>query len=490
MLFNSLDYLVFFPLVLLIYFVLPKKIRYLWLLAASYYFYACWNAKYALLLLTSTAVTYLSGLLVASAQSRQKTGEKKLWVALSLVINLGILAVFKYAGFAAQNLNALFAALGSGARVSAPDVLLPVGISFYTFQALSYTLDVYRGNLPAEKNFFVYALYVSFFPQLVAGPIERSTNLLPQMKKPHSFDADNARRGLLIMAWGLFMKMVVADNLSPLVTAVYGDFAARAGSEIALATVLFAFQIYCDFAGYSLIAVGSARVLGVELMRNFDRPYLAASVRDFWRRWHISLTSWFTDYLYIPLGGNRKGKARKALNVMIVFFVSGLWHGARWTYVLWGLLSGLMIVLGEATLPARQALCAKCGLKENGAPRRWGGRLVTFALVCVSWVFFRAQTVPDAFSMLGRVFGAFDGAALGRWVGAWGLQTQLVVALGLAALFAVDGAGFRGKDVAAWLQARPLPVRWAVYLLLVFALIVFGAYGNSYASTQFLYFQF
>ena len=490
MLFNSLNYLVFFPIVLLFYFVLPKKVRYLWLLAASYYFYACWNAKYALLLLFSTGVTYLSGLLIASARKRGKKTEMKLWVAGSFVINLGILAVFKYSGFVAENVNALMKALGSSARMGAPDVLLPVGISFYTFQALSYTADVYRGALAEEKNFFMYALYVSFFPQLVAGPIERSTNLLPQIKQPHSFDVQRARRGLLLMAWGLFMKMVVADNLAPLVTEVYTNFAAHSGSEIALATVLFAFQIYCDFAGYSTIAIGSACVLGVDLMRNFNQPYTAASVRDFWRRWHISLTTWFTDYLYIPLGGNRRGKARKALNVMIVFLVSGLWHGANWTYVLWGALNGLLIVLGEWTLSARSGLWKGLHVNPDGAVRRNIGRICTFAMICLTWVFFRAQTVSDAFAMLSRVFGSFDWNAMTAWVSGWGLQTQLVSLISLLVLAAADALMARGVDVPDKLQATAFPVRWAIYLALVFVIIVFGAYGNSYTATQFIYFQF
>lgn len=490
MLFNSLNYLVFFPIVLLIYFVLPKKARYLWLLAASYYFYACWNAKYALLLLFSTVVTYASGLLIASARKRGKKTEMKLWVAGSFVVNLGILAVFKYSGFVAENVNALMAALGSSARMGAPDVLLPVGISFYTFQALSYTADVYRAALEEEHNFFLYALYVSFFPQLVAGPIERSTNLLPQMKQAHEFDAKRARRGLLLIAWGLFMKMVVADNLAPLVEEVYAGFAMRSGSEIVLATILFAFQIYCDFAGYSTIAIGSADVLGVDLMRNFDQPYQAVSVRDFWRRWHISLTTWFTDYLYIPLGGNRRGKARKALNVMLVFFVSGLWHGANWTYVLWGVCNGLLIVLGDWTRSARDGLWKKLHISPEGAARRTIGRVCTFAMICATWVFFRAQTVSDAFAMFSGVFTRFDWQQMTAWVSGWGLQTQLVCLLSLLALLVTDALMARGVNVPAKIQQAAFPVRWVVYLALLFAILIFGVYGSLFTSTQFLYFQF
>ncbi len=490
MLFNSIDYLFFFPLVLLIYFVLPKKIRYLWLLAASYYFYACWNAKYALLMLFSTAVTYASGLLIAASHKRGKAGQKKLWVALSFLINLGILAVFKYGGFFAENVNALLASLGLSGRIGAPDVLLPVGISFYTFQALSYTMDTYRGQIDAERNFFVYALYVSFFPQLVAGPIERSAKLLPQIKQPRTFKVENARRGLLLIAWGLLMKVVIADNIAPIVTRIYGDYASYAGSEIALATVLFAFQIYCDFAGYSAIAIGSAKVLDVDLMRNFNQPYLACTIRDFWRRWHLSLTTWFTDYLYIPLGGNRRGKARKALNVMIVFLVSGLWHGANWTFVVWGAANGLLMLVDEATQGLREKLRAALKIPAGARWVQWLGRLATFCAVCCLWVFFRAQTLSEAFAIFGRIFGAFNASALAPMVAGLGLQTELLLLFSLIVLLAVDTAQYHGHDVAAQLQSCVFPVRWAVYLALVFVIMYFGAYGATYAATQFIYFQF
>ena len=344
MLFNSVDFLVFFPIVTMVYFLLPHKVRWVWLLVTSYYFYMCWNAKYALLMATSTAITWLSGLLIAKAGEIQdetkQARRKKLWVALSFLLNLAILFFFKYFNFFLNNLNALAGLIGVEVQVPAFDVILPVGISFYTFQALSYTMDVYRGEIPPERNIFRYALFVSFFPQLVAGPIERSKNLLGQLYEYHTFDPQRVRDGLMLMLWGMFEKVVIADRVSMLVTYVYDNYTTLPGGAVILATVLFAVQIYCDFGGYSDMAIGAAQVLGFRLMENFHRPYLSRSAGEFWHRWHISLSTWFRDYLYIPLGGNRKGTARKYLNVMITFLTSGLWHGASWNFVVWGGLNG------------------------------------------------------------------------------------------------------------------------------------------------------
>lgn len=327
MLFNSIQFLIFFPIVVALYYLIPKKVRYIWLLLASYYFYMSWNAKYALLLLFSTFVTYLSGLALGYMKNKQLAGPvkkrgMKLCVAASFTLNLGVLFWFKYFDFAVDNINYVLSKLHITLLNPQFDIILPVGISFFTFQALSYTVDVYRGDIKAEKNFLKYALFVSFFPQLVAGPIERSKNLLKQIEKEHSFDAAKFCDGIYLMLWGFFLKMVLADRLAIVVNTVYGDIVQYGGMYVVVATIFFGFQIYCDFAGYSTIAMGAAKVMGFELMENFNAPYLAASIADFWRRWHISLSSWFRDYLYIPLGGNRKGKARKYLNQLIVFAVS------------------------------------------------------------------------------------------------------------------------------------------------------------------------
>lgn len=307
MLFNSIDFLLFFPIVTIIFFVMPKKLKTLWLLIASYYFYMSWNPKYAALIAISTVITFLSGILIEKAKGKR---EKKLVVAASLLSNLAILGIFKYANFVLQTLSYITNGLGLGTIDRRLDLLLPVGISFYTFQALSYTLDVYKGNVEAERNILRYALFVSFFPQLVAGPIERSGNLLCQIQaitKTKLWDFERVRDGLLLMFWGLFQKLVIADRASILVNQVYDNYGNYGFLELAVASVLFAFQIYCDFSGYTNIARGAAKVMGFSLMQNFRQPYFATSIKDFWRRWHISLTSWFTDYLYIPLGGTARG---------------------------------------------------------------------------------------------------------------------------------------------------------------------------------------
>lgn len=343
MLFNSYNFLIFFPIVTLIYFLIPQRIRYIWLLIASYYFYMCWNAKYVFILLFSTAITYASGLLITRANKCKEEDKririKKIFVGFSFIINLAILFLLKYFDFAIDNANRVLSHFSMQVINPTFDVILPVGISFYIFQALSYTVDVYREDVKAEKNFLKYALFVSFFPQLVAGPIERSKNLLKQVHEKHYFDAQRVKDGLLLMIWGGFQKIVIADRVAIVVDTVFNKFPQYGGMYIVVATILFAFQIYCDFSGYSTIAIGAAKVMGFQLMENFNAPYLSMSVAEFWRRWHISLSSWFRDYLYIPLGGNRKGKFRKYVNLMIVFIVSGLWHGAQWSFIVWGALN-------------------------------------------------------------------------------------------------------------------------------------------------------
>lgn len=306
MLFNSIDFLIFFPIVVFTYFIIPRKTRYVWLLVASYYFYMGWNPKYAILIALSTVITYVSSIFIERSQNAGNNIKKNIWLAGSLVSNLGILFVYKYLTFFLDNLNAVISRFGLSTIDRRPDFLLPVGISFYTFQALSYTFDVYKGEIKAERNILKYALFVSFFPQLVAGPIERSVNLLSQIQNVHKIDVwkyERIRNGLLLMMWGLFQKLVIADRAAILVDNVINNYVAYGFVELSLAVILFAVQVYCDFGGYTNIARGAAKVMGFELMNNFEQPYLAMNIKDFWRRWHISLTSWFTDYIYIPLGG-------------------------------------------------------------------------------------------------------------------------------------------------------------------------------------------
>lgn len=343
MLFNSYAFMFFFPIVLVIYFIIPKRMRCIWLLMASYYFYMNWNPKYALLIAFSTIITYLSGIFLEKTkliiEEHQKMLLQKAIVFFSFFVNIGILVFFKYFTFLLDNLNKTIEWLGGEGIVNGWDIILPVGISFYTFQALSYTVDVYKGKLHAEKNIFRYALFVSFFPQLVAGPIERSTNLLKQIERLEDikvWDYNRIASGCILMLWGFFQKMVIADRVAILVDTVYSNIMIYNSYELLVAAIGFSIQIYCDFSSYSNIAVGAAKIMGLELMENFNTPYFANSIQDFWRRWHISLSTWFRDYLYIPLGGGKCSKVKKYRNIMVTFLMSGLWHGANWTYVIWG----------------------------------------------------------------------------------------------------------------------------------------------------------
>ncbi len=493
MIFNSVSYLLFFPIVVLLYFALPYKFRNVWLLVVSYYFYMNWNAKYAVLLAGSTLVTFVCSLLVAHFKEKEKTVFAKWAMAGSFIINIGILFIFKYSGFVADNINNLMVALGQQGRVSAFDVVLPVGISFYIFQALSYTMDVYRGEIKATKNLLRYALFVSFFPQLVAGPIERSKNLLAQFEEKHDFDVERIRSGLLTMLWGLFMKIVIADNLSGVVTNIYENYLSYTGVEILLATALFAFQIYCDFGGYSYIAIGSARVLGFKLMDNFNCPYLAVSVDDFWKRWHISLTSWFRDYLYIPLGGNRKGIIRKYVNIMIIFLVSGLWHGANWTYVVWGGLNGFYLVAEQVSEPLRRKIREFFRVDVSRFSYRFFAGVWTFILVDFSWMFFRAENFSQVFGMLRQIKANFGFSRLfGYALTNLGLDsaTLLVLLIAFLLLFFVDTCRYKGIDINKKVLAQGAPFRYIIYGGLLLMIMFFGIYGYEYAQTAFIYFQF
>ena len=490
MLFNSIDFLLFFPLVTAAYFLLPHRVRWVWLLLASYYFYMCWNAKYALLMALSTLITYASGLLIHRAGERQ--GLKKLWVFLSFASNLAILFFFKYFDFFLDNLSVLLALGGVALKKPGFDVVLPVGISFYTFQALSYTVDVYRGEVGPERNPFRYALFVSFFPQLVAGPIERSKNLLGQLYERHDFDPDRVRAGLLLMLWGMFEKIVVADRLAMLVDHVYDNYAGLPGAAIVLATVFFAVQIYSDFAGYSHIAIGAAQVMGFTLMENFRQPYLSKSVAEFWRRWHISLSTWFRDYLYIPLGGSRRGKGRKYVNTMIVFLASGLWHGANWSFVIWGGLNGAYQVMGEALAPLRERACRVLRIHRDRPFWKLVRTVFTFCLVDFAWLFFRAQSFSQARGMLVHAVRNAQLSALPGQLLSLKLDGPNFL-LSLACVGVLLAAGLlreRHGPLRPYITRQALPVRWAFYLCGVLAVLVFGLYGPGYDARAFAYFQF
>ena len=499
MLFNSIHFLVFFPVVTIIYFLISPKKRYLWLLAASYYFYMCWNAKYALLLLLSTFVTYCSGRLMGYWEERladvpERAEKYKKWcVAGCVSFNLLILFLFKYFDFAMKSVNRVLEICGLSLPAPSFDVILPVGISFYIFQALSYTMDVYRKEIQPERNFLRYALFVSFFPQLVAGPIERSKNLLSQLREEHAFDFENLRTGLLIMLWGYFQKLVLADRIAIVVDRVYEHPETYPGAYLLFASVLFAVQIYCDFSGYSLIAIGSAKIMGFTLMENFNCPYLARSVSGFWKRWHISLTSWFRDYLYIPLGGNRKGTARKYENMILVFLVSGLWHGGGVTYIIWGLLNGLFQVLGLLTRKFRDRFYAKIGLHTASIGHSCLQILSTFVLIDFTWIFFRAESARQAFSIIQSILTVhnewifFDGSLY--MLGLNPKQFWLMI-LSIGILFAGDLLKECGIRVPKLLTSQDLWCRWFVYICSAVFILVFGIWGAGYDAQAFVYFQF
>lgn len=490
MLFNSLGFLIFFPIVTLAYYVIPAKFKNFWLLIASYYFYMCWNAKYALLLLGSTAITYFCSILMEKGKT---VFTKKAFLAGSLVLNLGLLAFFKYTDFLLETVQNLFSVFHIFLNVPKFDIVLPVGISFYIFQALGYTIDVYRGKVSAEHNFFRYALFVSFFPQLVAGPIERSENLLSQFKTPKKFDFEKARDGFLIMLWGFFLKLVVADRIGIFVDNVYGHMSVYSGEYIVVAAFLFGIQIYCDFYGYSTIAKGAAKILGFELMENFTSPFLQTSVEGFWRNWHISLTSWFKDYLYIPLGGNRKGKVRRELNKLIVFTLSGLWHGANITFVLWGFLNGLYQVIGDVLMPLRKKIAALLHLNTESIGHRAVRCFVTIVLVDISLMIFRLPSVSDAMYALKSVLTNlnlwiyFDGSLYNC-----GLDRQnfILMIVCLFVLLAADVCKKKGIVIHDIITKQDYWMRWILIVISVMVILIFGKYGPAYDSKNFIYFQF
>ncbi|MBR6514038.1 MAG: MBOAT family protein [Clostridia bacterium] len=475
--FNSLEYLLFLPVTLILYFILPKKIKNPVLLLASFFFYMNWEPIYALLMLFSIAATYFCGLLV----SKQVWGKKKLWLVLCLLINLGILFVFKYFNFFSDTLGAVV-----GKELITLDLLLPVGISFYTFQALGYTIDVYRGDIEAEKNFIDYALFVSFFPQLVAGPIERTGNIVPQLKKHHKFRFVNLRDGFLLILWGLMKKVLIADNLAVVVNTVYNDLPAHTGVQMIFATVCFAFQIYCDFSAYSDIARGSARIMNIELMRNFDCPYKAQTIKEFWRRWHISLSTWFKDYLYFPLGGSRCSKARVCFNVLVVFLVSGLWHGAAMTYVVWGALHGIYQIMGIVIDPVRQRLYKV--INKNNPILVILRTCITFLLVNIAWVLFRANSLSDAVYIFKSIITIDKVFPLA--FGTLGLSRNMLIVVGIAVVILCIVDLINSKWPVAEFINKTVFLRYLIYVIILLAIFIFGYYGAGFDPQDFVYFQF
>ncbi len=468
MLFNSTQFLIFLPIVLSLYFLMRRKGRLWLLLIASYYFYMCWQPKYVVLILISTIVDYGAGLCMGILQDRRK---RLPLLILSLAVNLGLLFFFKYFNFFNVALSDIASLLAVPFSPSVHKLLLPVGISFYTFQTLSYSIDVYKGKLKPERSFLKFAVYVSFFPQLVAGPIERATNLIPQFSKEHTFDRERIISGFQLILWGFLKKIVIADRVAIIVDTVYASPQEFSGGYFVLATYLFAIQIYCDFSGYSDIAIGTARMMGFDLMTNFRKPYFATSIREFWSKWHISLSTWFRDYVYIPLGGNRVSKFSWYKNIMITFVISGIWHGANWTFIAWGFLHGFYLLI-EAAIPK---------MNRNVAPILKG--VITFHLVLIAWVFFRANSIGDAIYIFKNTFLVWEAIdySLLRMT-----EQQYWFIVITTLLFMAAEAIDQKWDMSYKILGSGRVIRPILYLGLLFVIMLFGVWDSS----SFIYFQF
>lgn len=488
MVFNSWDFIRFFFVVTASYFLLPQKLRLVLLFLASCYFYVAFVPQYILILFVLIFVDYTSGRLMEKFEKK-----KKLLLLISIFANIGILFFFKYFNFFTANVVSFGHFFHFNYPIGILQIILPIGLSFHTFQSLSYIIEVYKGRQKAEKNLLIYGLYVMFYPQLVAGPIERPQHMLPQFHTKHNFDIENIKEGGRRILVGLFKKMILADHLGILVNQVYGSPHNYIGLPLVIATVAFAFQIYCDFSGYSDIAIGTAQVMGFTLMENFDKPYGAVSISDFWRRWHISLYSWFRDYIYIPLGGSRKGTARQMLNTLIVFTISGLWHGASWLFILWGSLHGIYMVVSTRF--------SNTFIKSKRKFLNWLLKqlqiLFTFSLVCVAWVFFRASTLSDALYILknslkgiGTFFHSiltFNSLAIHNYLLRQGhglgpsREDLVVIMFSLFILFFVE---YFQKNNS--LQKAPFYIRWEIYIVIILLIINFGIVERI----PFIYFQF
>lgn len=483
MLFNSLQFAVFLPIVFISYWLLPHKYRWLLLLIASYYFYMSWNAKYVVLILFTTAISYFAAILI---EKTENVKSRKIILAFTLIACLGVLFAFKYYNFFSSSFTAILKKFAIPLHPVTLKLLLPVGISFYTFQTLSYVIDVYKGRVKPEHHFGIYACFISFFPQLVAGPIERTENLLPQIKAEHSFDYTQAMLGLKIMLWGYFKKMVISDNLAIYVDGVFDNLYSYQGFSLVIAVLFFTLQIYCDFSGYSDIARGTAKLMGIELMENFRRPYFSTSVKEFWRRWHISLSTWFKDYLYIPLGGNRVSKLRNFFNVMVTFLVSGLWHGANWTFVVWGGLHGLAQFV--------ESLLGLNGKNvKRGGVSYWLRVCVVFTFVALAWVMFRAQSFTEALYVFSNMFTGIKEPVnyLYQGLSKTGLGYSGALQAGLlyvVPLFVYDYISFKNdEDGAVLMSAKKHWIQWLIYIVMGCLIIMLSPKG---AAAEFVYFQF
>ena len=480
MLFNSIDFAIFFPIFFVVYWIVAKKLtlRNVFLLASSYLFYGWWDWRFLFLIIFSSFIDFAIGQKIYNTTNKRV---RKNYLLVSLLINLGLLGYFKYTNFFIDSFINSFRFFGAEMDSFTLHIILPVGISFYTFQTLSYTIDIYRNQLKPTKNWLSFFTFVAFFPQLVAGPIERASNLLPQFFKTYNFSFKAFKSGMLLMAFGLFKKMVIADRLAIVVNDVYSNPTGHSGQDLIIATVFFAFQIYCDFSGYSDIAIGIARTLGFDLMKNFDSPYFSTSITEFWRRWHISLSTWFRDYVYIPLGGSRNGEYRMYFNLFLVFVVSGFWHGAAITFIIWGAIHGIIIVIEKAL--------SNTVLKVNRKrliPSIFY-TLFTFGIVCFAWIFFRANTFADSVYIVTNLFNFnfVDWSIYNLGLPSHEFDFAIIVII----LLLIFDAFHRKYNALRVINKSNFVVQSLAYTVIVFSIIIFGIYGNDSVS-EFIYFQF
>jgi len=477
MLFNSIGFLIFLPIVFILYwFVFRKKYQHqnLMLLVASFYFYACWDWRFLFLLMFSIGLDFVSGLQIEKSKTKK---EATFWLALSIVINLGFLGFFKYYNFFAESFADLLSGFGFTVNVWLLNIVLPVGISFYTFHGLSYVIDIYKKRIKAETNFIDYALFVSYFPLLVAGPIERATHLLPQIQKKRVFNYEQAADGMRQILWGFFKKMVIADNCAPLVNEIFTNYQTESPANLLMGAVLFAFQIYGDFSGYSDIALGVSRLFGIELLKNFAFPYFSRDIAEFWRRWHISLSSWFRDYLYIPLGGSKGGLMMKVRNTFIIFLVSGFWHGANWTFIIWGGLNALYFMPLLLADKNRQNLEVVAMDRLLPSFKEFFKILLTFGLTCFAWIFFRAESVTQAVLYIKRIIDP----ALFIIPKPFPFKVFSLVAV----MFVIEWIN-RGKNHGLEIDQFKPWIRRILYLVIIYIILRYANFGNN----EFIYFQF
>ena len=471
---TGLSFYIFLPICIAVYFLIPAKFRYIWLLFSSYYFYCSLDGAFVSLLIISTIITWFCGGAISKISN---SNGRRAMLAIGVLFNVLMLVIYKYENFFLE-------LSGSDLRLN---LILPVGISFYTFQSLTYIFDIYKGELEPEDNIFKYALFVSFFPLILSGPIERAKHLIPQFSCDAKFDQIRAKEGLSLMLFGYFCKIVIVARMTILTDYVFSDYLNKSGVAILIAVLAYTIQIYCDFAGYSLIAIGMCKIMGLDIIKNFRQPYFATSVADFWRRWHISLSTWFRDYLYIPLGGNRKGTIRKYINIMIVFLVSGLWHGANITFVLWGFLNGIYQVVEDLCKPIKTKLTTLIKLDKKPNLFKSVQVIITFILISFTWIFFRASSIPEALGIISGLFSRFNYVNLFDgtiWNVGLGINNMLFVAVAVIILIIADVlCEKKSCDVSGLLTNVKTPIRWAIYYVLVLMIL----FSMNLNMTEFIY---